>query len=125
MVNSGDKTLTFLSAVSRMTHNENQECDDLVYTSQISAACLQSNMIWERKLSERGIHVILISFRHQNDVNAILGFIWLSIGKYRYRKPRNPRFQYHGTEVKIRSILWYRVDRGSPTAVLVPFRFQI
>ena len=65
MVNAGDKTLTFLSAVSRMTHNENQECDNLVRTSQCNSAC-------ERKLSERGIHVILISFRHQNDVNAIL-----------------------------------------------------
>ena len=108
MVNAGDKTLTFLSAVSRMTHNENQECDNLVRTSQCNSAC-------ERKLSERGIHVILISFRHQNDVNAILGFISISIGKYRSRKPR---FQYQHREVKVRSILWYRVDRGSPTCRL-------
>ena len=107
MVNAGDKTLTFLSAVSRMTNNENQECDNLVRTSQCNSAC-------ERKLSERGIHVILISFRHQNDVNAILGFISISIGKYRSRKPR---FQYQHREVKVRSILWYRVDRGSPSTM--------
>ena len=102
MVNVGDKTFTFLRAVWVGW-----------LTMRIrSMMTLLELVALERKLLQWAIHVMLISFRHQNDVNEILGVICISIAKYRSRKPR---YQYQHREVNIRSILWYRVDRGSST----------